>query len=63
MTANAQIGRLMGHGDRVRKGGGIGHERGRGDDALRMALQDGAVDARGEAEVVGIDDEPEHATG
>ena len=49
--------------DRAGKLGGFGkflpagHESGRGDQALLMGLDDSAVDARGEAEIVSIDNE------
>lgn len=46
-------------GDRNRfiETGGIGHESGRGDSAGKGSFFDGAIDPRGEAQVVGVDDE------
>src|SRR5271163_1065851 len=38
----------------------VGHQRGGGHDSASMGLDDGAIDARGEAKVIGIDDQTAH---
>ncbi len=57
MAADAEGGVRAGELDGVVEGGAGGHEGGGGEDAGLMELDDGAVDAGGEAEVVGVDDE------
>jgi hypothetical protein len=44
-------------GDGVVKGGASGHQRGGGEDSGGVEFADSAIDARGEAEVVGVEDE------
>lgn len=39
----------------------IGHQRGRGNDSASMSFDDGAIDARSESEIIGIDDQAPHA--
>ena len=50
--------RCQTHG--VFKGAPIGHQRGGGDDAASMSLDDGAIDAGSEAKIIGIDDQTAH---
>ena len=58
VAADAEAGVAMGDGDGVREGRAVGHQGCGGEDACVMELGDGAVDACGEAEVIGVDDEP-----
>ena len=60
MAADAEGGPGEGERDGVREGRTRGHEGGGGEGAGVVELGDGAVDARGEAEVVGVDDEAGH---
>jgi hypothetical protein len=46
-----------GDGDGVVECGAVGHESGGGEGAGAMQFEDGAVDAGGETEVVGVEDE------
>lgn len=57
VTADAEVGVAVGNGDGIGEGGAGGHEGGGGEDAGLVELFDGAVDAVGQAEVVGVDDE------
>ncbi len=57
VAADAEGGVGAGDGDGVVEGWAGGHESGGGEGAGLMELGDGAIDARGEAEVVCVDDE------
>ena len=57
MTSDAEARIVVGKGDCIFAGGAIRHEGGGGEDASLVELDDGAIDARGEAEVVCVDDE------
>jgi len=57
VAADAKSGVRLGEGDGIVEGGAAGHEGGGGEDVGLMELEDGAVDAGGEAEVVCVDDE------
>ena len=57
MAATAEGGVGAGDGDGVVEGWAGGHEGGGGEDSGGVEFADGAVDGRGEAEVVGVEDE------
>ena len=57
MAPHSQLGVGEGDLDGVLECGAGGHEGGRGEDAGGVEFGDGAVDAEGEAEVVGVEDE------
>lgn len=58
MDANAQARVGAGKAHRVVKRGRVGQQGGAGQDAVLMGADDAIVDGRGQAEVVGIDNEP-----
>ena len=60
MTADAECRHRESHFHGFVCGAGLRHERGAGKDFGSMKLEDGAIDARGESEVVGIHDETGH---
>ncbi len=60
MTANRKLRQSAGKSYGFVQLGAPGHHAGGGDDAALVRFGDGAVDARGEAEVVGVDDEALH---
>ena len=60
MTANRKLRQGAGKGKGFVQLSASGHHAGGGDDAALVRFGDGAVDARGEAEVVGVDDEALH---
>lgn len=62
MDADGERGMGARGGNGFVKGGGIGEQGGAGDDAGRVGFDDGAVDARGYAEIVGVDDELLHGS-
>ncbi len=57
VAADAKRGVLAGEGGGFFEGGACGHEGGGGEAAGLIELDDGAVDAGGETEVVGVEDE------
>jgi len=57
VAANAKRGVGAGDGNGVVEGGAGGHQRGGRQHSSRVQFADGAVDAAGEAEVVGVEDE------
>src|SRR5258708_27474745 len=57
VTAYAQSWIRLGDGDGVLEGGAGGHQGGGGEGFGLVKLRDSAIDARSEAEVVGVDDE------
>jgi hypothetical protein len=57
VAADAEGGMGEGEGDGVVEGEAVGHEGGGGEDAAQVEFKDGAIDAEGEAEVVGVEDE------
>ena len=60
MTADRKLRQGAGKGNGFVQLSAHGHHAGGGDNAALVRLGDGAVDARGKAEVVGVDDEPLH---
>ena len=60
MAANAESGRRLYPPYRIVKSAAMGHERGRGHDATRMRLDDGAIYSRRKAKIIGIDDQAPH---
>lgn len=60
MTADRKLRQSAGEGNGFVQLSARGHHAGGGDNAVLVRLDDGAVDARGKAEVVGVDDEPLH---
>ena len=57
MAAYAEGRVARGDGDGIVECGPCGHESGGGEDACLVELEDGAIDAWGEAKVVSVDDE------
>ena len=57
VAADAERGLRVGDADGVVKGRAVGHEGGGGESAGGVQFGDGAIDAGGEAEVVGVEDE------
>src|SRR5580700_2540464 len=60
MAAHAEARNSLCQIHRVVEGAPVGHQRGRSNDAAGMSLDNGAIDARGEAKVIGIDDQSPH---
>ena len=60
MTAYAECGHRQGHVHSFFSGAGLRHERGAGEHFGGMQLEDGAIDTRGESEIVGIHDKAGH---
>ena len=57
MAADSEGGMGVGDGDGVVERGAVGHQRGGGEAPGGMEFCDSAIDARSEAEVVGVEDE------
>jgi hypothetical protein len=60
MAAHAEGWRLEGKFDGFLGSAGAGHERSAGDEAGGVEFDDAAIDAGGQAEIVGVDDETAH---
>jgi len=60
MATQAQFRRRLRQFRCLGEGGGVRHQRRRGDDAGLMRLKDGAVHAGGQTEVVRVNDQPSH---
>ena len=60
MAADAECRHRKGHVHGFFGGGSLRHERGAGEHLGGMQLEDGAIDSRGESEVVGIHDKTGH---
>ncbi len=61
VASSLEAGLHFGQIDRGIRGPGVGHERGRSYNAGSIALNDRAVDARGQAEIICIDNEATHS--
>jgi len=62
MNANGERGIRTRGGHRFVEGRGIGEQAGAGNDAGAVGFDDGAIDAGGHAEIVGVDDELLHGS-
>ena len=60
VDADAEVGGGLGRLDGRFEGDAVGEERGAGNDAVAVGVEDSAVDAFGPGEVVGVDDEVFH---